>query len=114
MASVTPFNPTTLPHKAYEFQPRKPRLSLPGLKALLLFLWKYDLYDYEHPRYRLQTALSLHLIVYLGLQPLAGLVEGLFYGDTKLLVAYQNGKRRIVLVIRLNARDKHQAKLWEG
>jgi hypothetical protein len=113
--ALAAFDLSSLPSRtACEFQPRRPRLAERDLENLFEFIWKHDSYVYEHPRYRLQTALAILLFFHLGLYPTVALSEGFYYRDTTLLVANHNGAIRVLLVVCLDNRHKHQrsAKRW--
>jgi hypothetical protein len=115
--TLASFDATSLPSRtAYEFQPYKPRLTERDLESLFEFIWKHDPYNYEHPRYRLQTALTILLFLHLSLYPTVALSEGFYYKDTTLLVANHNGDIRVLLLICLKDRHKNQtsAKRWSG
>jgi hypothetical protein len=111
------FNFSSLPSRdAYEFQPLTPRLHESDLHNLFAFVWARDSYNFEHPRYRIQIALSILLIVYAGLNPKAALKEGLYYRDTKLLFTQQNDELRFLLLICLNDHKNvsSSARRWGG
>jgi hypothetical protein len=92
---------------AHEFQPLKPQLLEADLHNLFSFIWAHDTYSFDHPRYRLQVAFTLLLIFHLGLHPNVALKEGLYYGDTKVLLTQHKNTIRAILVIRLDNRDEN-------
>jgi hypothetical protein len=94
-------------HHAHEFQPLKPQLFKADLHDLFSFIWARYTYSFDHPRYRLQVAFSILLIFHLGLHPNVALKEGLFYGDTKILLTRYKNTIRAILIIRLDDRNEH-------
>lgn len=116
-ATLAPFDPASLPSRlAYEFRPIRPRVPSRDLHDLFSFLWARDSEHFEHPRYRLQTALVLQLFYHLGLHPMVALSEGLHYQDTQILLKKHNNVVRFVLVIHLHGRDNFakSPKHWRG
>jgi hypothetical protein len=101
-------------HRAHEFQPLKPQLLEADLHNLFSFIWAYDTHSFDHPRYRLQVAFTILLIFHLGLHPNVALKEGLYYGDTKILLTQHENTIRAILIIRLDNRDKNAraAQTW--
>jgi hypothetical protein len=111
------FNPTSLPSLlASEFRPPKPRLLDQDLHDLFSFIWAHDTEIFDHPRYRLQVALVIQLFFYLGLHPNVALSEGLHYGDTQILLKKHDSTVRVLLLIRLDSREKFtkSTKHWHG
>jgi hypothetical protein len=102
--------------RAYEFQPHKSQLRESDLHDLFTFIWARDQHNFDHPRYRVQVALSLLLIFHLGLHPKAAFNEGLYYRDTNLLLTRRNGELRVVLLICLKNRHKvsRSSGRWTG
>jgi hypothetical protein len=112
-----PFSPASLPSLlAYEFEPLKPRVSDQDLHDLFCFIWTRDTEIFDHPRYRLQTALVIQLFFYLGLHPKVALSEGLRYADTQILLRKHKNTTRALLVLRLEDRVKFSKsrKYWRG
>jgi hypothetical protein len=101
-------------HHAHEFQPLKPQLLEADLHNLFSFIWAHDTHSFDHPRYRLQVAFTILLIFHLGLHPNVALKEGLYYGDTKILLTQHENTIRAILIIRLDNRDEtaRAAQTW--
>lgn len=111
------FDFTSLPlSEAFEVQPLKPQLLGADLHQLFLYIWAHDSYSFDHPRYRLQVAFVILLLVHLGLHPNAALYEGLYYRDTQLLVSRHDGALRAFLIIRLDrsVRTTRATERWCG
>ncbi|KAF2849432.1 hypothetical protein T440DRAFT_519030 [Plenodomus tracheiphilus IPT5] len=115
--SLKPFDPASIPSRlAYGFQPLKPRTLGRDLRDLFTFIWTQDTETFDHPRYRLQTALAIQLVYYLGLHPTVALSEGFYYQDTRLLLKKHNNTVRVLLLICLEGREKFPKteKHWRG
>jgi hypothetical protein len=106
--SVKPFLSSAMAlfptRSAHVFQPHKTSLTESALDDIFSFIWACDPHNYEHPRYRVQTALTSLLIYHLGMHPTVALGEGLYYRDTTLLITKQGDALRVLLLICLRGR----------
>lgn len=101
---------------AHVFQPHKPQLCESSIEELFSFIWAQDPYNWDHPRYRLQTALAILLFYHLGIYPTVALSEGFYYRDTKLLATKQGDALRFLLLVCLRGRKTlfNSQKRWGG
>jgi hypothetical protein len=113
--SYEQFSPTSLPPRAYDFQPLKPWTRKRDLHDLFVFIWAQDVQIFEHPRYRLQIALVILLIYHLGLHPNVALSEGLYYRDTRVILKKHDNQVRILILICMKGRKNFpKSKYWRG
>jgi hypothetical protein len=82
-----------------DFEPSKPQLREVDLHHLFSFIWAQDSHNYDHPRYRIQVALTVLLHYYLGLHPNVALRYGLYYEDVEVIITKQDGNIRIMLLL---------------
>jgi hypothetical protein len=87
---------------AHKIQPLKPQLLEADLHKLFSFIWAHNTYSFDHPCYWLQVAFTLLLIFHLGLLPNMTLKEGLYYGNTKILLTQHENTICTILNIRLD------------
>ena len=89
------------------------------MKDVLYFMWALDEFEFNHPRVRPQIALSLLLMLYIGLRPgefvesnaHRGSNEGLHWGDVQfMMIADCNGQPlwRVELKMRNRTHDRNR------
>ncbi|KAF2000210.1 hypothetical protein P154DRAFT_576229 [Amniculicola lignicola CBS 123094] len=117
LEAIRPFDLDLLPCRfAHVFQPHKSQISQHALQDLFQFIWTRDTFVFHHPRYRIQTALTILLIYHLGIHPTVALREGFFYKDTRLVATKKDGVLRVALMICLLDRKTayNSEKRWKA